>query len=279
MKVSGFTIVRNAIKYNYPVLESIRSILPLCDEFVVNVGESEDGTTELIRSLKDSRVRIISTRWDMTQGPEVLSHQTNVALAECRGDWAFYLQSDEVVHEQDLSRIRYAMERHLESDIDALRFYWFHFYGSYYRYRIDRGWYQKQDRIIRNNKTIESFGDAFSFRRKDGQDLRRANTGAYIYHYGWVQPEEVMAQRRKNAEKIGFVRLQENERCSQYAYGDLNRFPVYCGTHPSAMKERVQDHPLSQTDLTEIKRKYWWYPPLVFKIRYKTGLRVKEKIS
>jgi hypothetical protein len=279
MKVSGFTIVRNASKYNYPVLESIRSILPICDEFIVNVGDSEDNTLDLIRSLNDPKIRIIQTRWDMNEGATVLSRQTNIALAECKGSWAFYLQSDEVIHEKDLPRIRRAMERYVDSDVDALRFYWFHFYGSYYRYRIDRGWYQKQDRIIRNNGKVESFGDAYAFQRKDGSDIRRKSTGAYLYHYGWVQPEDLMAQRRKNAEDIGFVRLQDNERGREYSFGDLNRFPVYYGTHPQRMHKRIAEHSLSQNDFQEIRKKYWWYPPFVLKIRYKTGLRVKEKIS
>ncbi|MBM3912615.1 MAG: glycosyltransferase family 2 protein, partial [Sphingomonadales bacterium] len=44
MKVSGFTFIRNAVLLDYPILEAIRSILPLCDEIVVAVGKSEDET-------------------------------------------------------------------------------------------------------------------------------------------------------------------------------------------------------------------------------------------
>ena len=158
MKVSGFTIVRNAVKYNYPVVESIRSILPICDEFIVNVGESEDETLDLVQSIGSEKVRVIENEWDMSQRSEVLSYQTNLALDDCRGDWAFYLQSDEVIHEDDLGKIKETMLRCQDDpNVDALRFGWLHFYGSYYRYRIDHGWYQKQDRIIRNNRPIESF--------------------------------------------------------------------------------------------------------------------------
>ena len=139
MKVSGFTIARNVIKFNYPILESIQSILPICDEFIVNVGDSEDDTLELIRSIKSDKIRIIQNDWDLSQGAEVLSFQTNLALKECKGDWAFYLQSDEVIHEDDFKHLRNVMNKHLnENDVDALRFRWLHFYGSYFRYRIDR---------------------------------------------------------------------------------------------------------------------------------------------
>src|SRR3989338_8350510 len=233
MIISGFTIVRNAVKYNYPFFESINSILPICDEFVINVGDCEDNTLELLGSLKSPKIRIIQNKWDLSQGKTVLAQQTNLALKACQVDWAFYLQSDELIHEEDLPRLKKVLDQHdKDPQVEALRFQWLHFYGSYYRYRIDHGWYQKQDRIIRNNGMTESFGDAYGFKRKDGQDLRRQNTGCFVYHYGWVQPREVMAQRRANAAGIGFVSLAEHESGKEYSYGDLNRFPVYFGTHP-----------------------------------------------
>ena len=280
MKISGFTIARNAVKFNYPILESIRSTLPVCDEFIVNVGDSEDGTLDLIKSIGDPKIRIIENVWDFTQGAEVLSHQTNLALKECAGDWTFYLQSDEVIHEDDLGKLTAAMRKyHNDPTVDALRFKWFHFYGSYYRYRIDRGWYQKQDRILRNNGEVESCGDAFGFRRKDGKPLRRRNTGCFLYHYGWVHPEIMMTERRVNAENIGFTTLKETERKDTYDYGDLRRFPPYFGSHPAVMGQKIHDHELSRADFKEINRQFWWHPLKWLKVRYKTGRRVKEKIE
>ncbi|MBN1870604.1 MAG: glycosyltransferase family 2 protein [Candidatus Omnitrophica bacterium] len=280
MLVSGFTIARNAIKFNYPILESIRSVLPICDEFIVNVGDSEDDTLGLIRSIGSAKIRIIQNVWDLSQGSEVLSQQTNLALKECTGDWAFYLQSDEVIHEEDLARLKDIMHKYLPNgEIDALRFRWLHFFGSYFRYRIDHGWYQKQDRIIRNNGKIESFGDAYGFRRKDGRPIKRKNTGCFLYHYGWVQSEEIMTQRRVNAEQIGFTTLASHERQKAYHFGDLNRFPVYFGTHPAVMREKAKQHVLSQKDLIDINERYWWHPLKWLKLRYKTGKRVKQKIE
>ncbi len=280
MKISGFTIARNVIKYQYPILASIHSILPICDEFIINVGDSTDGTLELLRSIKSPKIKIIQSRWDMSKRPQVLSEQTNIALKECMGDWAFYLQSDEVIHEADLPKLKRCMEEYVNDPaVDALRFKWLHFYGSFYRYRIDAGWYQKQDRIIRNNGTIQSQGDAWGFQRKDGQPLRRKNTGCFLYHYGWVHTNEVMARRRANAEKIGFVTLKDNERSKEYEYGDLNRFPVYFGSHPKVMDEHIAAHDLTKEDRAGIHRQFWWNPLLWTKARYKTPLRVKEKIT
>jgi glycosyltransferase involved in cell wall biosynthesis len=279
MKISGFTIVRNAVKFNYPVLASISSILPICDEFIVNVGDSEDGTLDLIRSIASPKIRIIQSQWDMSRGSEILSQQTNLALKECKGDWAFYLQSDEVIHESDLSKLRFWMGYYLDKkDVDALRFWWFHFYGSFWRYRIDFGWYQKQDRIIRNNGQIESYGDAFGFRRIDGKPLRTRKSFCYLYHYGWVNSNDAMQKRYENAAAIGYVDKAKNNSFDG-GYGDLRRFPSYWGTHPAVMKEMVQQHQLSREDLSSIRRELWWNPFYWFHPRYKTWRRVKERIT
>ena len=120
MMISGATIVRNAILYGYPVLASIQSILPICDEFVVNVGDSQDGTLALIESIKSPKIRIIQTTWNMKKGSAVLSEQTNIAIKECKGDWVFYLQTDEVIHEADLAKLKACMQQYLnEPNVDA----------------------------------------------------------------------------------------------------------------------------------------------------------------
>jgi glycosyltransferase involved in cell wall biosynthesis len=279
MKISAFTIVRNAVKFNYPVVPSIRSILPICDEFIVNVGDSQDGTLDLIRSMDSPKIRIIQSQWDMGQGSQVLSQQTNLALKECKGDWAFYLQSDEVIHEADLNKLKFWMQHYLnQKNVDALRLWWFHFYGSFWRYRIDSGWYQKQDRIIRNNGHIESYGDAYGFRRIDGKPLRTRLTFCYLYHYGWANSKEAMKKRYDNASAIGYM----NKKMSipiKDDFGDLNRFPAYLGTHPAVMKEKVAGHQLSREDFDIIRRKLWWNPAFWLRLRYKTGRRVKERIA
>jgi len=280
MKISGFTVVKNAIKFHYPVVESINSILPICDEFIVNVGKSDDGTLELIKKMNSPKIRVIETDWDFSHGYTELATQTNLALAECRGDWAFYLQSDELIHEADLWKIKAWMRFYLKKDdVDALRFWWLHFYGSHYRYRIDQGWYQKQDRIIRNNGMMESYHDAFGFQRKDGKPLRRRNTFCYLYHYGWAYSPQQMAQRRINSgQNWAEAREKEIEK-QQYDYGNLEVFPVYFGTHPVVMKKIIADNPLTKADAALIKKKYWWHPLRMFKIRYKTSRRVRSSVD
>ena len=79
MKVTGFTFIRNAIKYDYPVVEAITSILPICDDFVVAVGNSDDGTLALIQSIHPTKIRIVETIWDDTkrEGGKVLALETD----------------------------------------------------------------------------------------------------------------------------------------------------------------------------------------------------------
>lgn len=280
MKISGFTIARNAVRLQYPIVESINSILPICDEFIVNVGDSDDGTLELIKGMVSPKIKIVETVWDMSQGASVLSQQTNIALSHCSGDWAFYLQTDEIIHEIDLVKIKASMLRYLnDPKVDALRFRWFHFYGSHYRYRIDKGWYQKQDRIIRNNKKVLSYGDAFAFERVDGKPLQSKRIGCFLYHYGWVYSQEQMAKRRLNQGEIWSDNRDKEKQTGCYDFGNLSRFPIYFGTHPKVMENLIAMHPASQADWQAIKARYWWNPLLWLRLRYKTGRRIKEKLD
>jgi len=280
MKISGVTIVRNAIRHGYPVLEAIRSVLPICDEYIVNVGDSDDGTLELVQSLHDPRIKILERVWDMSMGQEVLSVETDFAISQCTGDWVFYNQTDELVHEDDLARVKEFMQRYLhDPKVNAFQFRWLYFYGSFYRYRIDRGWFQKQIRVIRNNGRYETHDGAWGFRHKGGAPLTALKTPFFIYHYGWVQDPQIMSLRRKNAHALGFFsQLNEKEEKAAYDYGDLGRFPVYFGTHPAPMQDLVRQHAASQEDRRNIVRRYWWNPLWWFRVRTKTWRRGKEKI-
>jgi len=279
MKVSGFTIVKNAIKYNYPVKEAILSILPMCDEFVVNVGDSEDCTLDVINSIQSPKIKIFGRKWDFNKGSTELADQTNFALSKCSGDWAFYIQSDEVVHEKDLKVLEKMMLKYSnDNSVEAIRFRYFHFYNSFYRYRIDRGWYQKEDRIIKNNGMIKSTKDAKGFVKINGKDIKRIISPCFIYHYGWVQSESKMKERQVNAANIGFGCFKETEKNSEYNFHDLDRFPIYFGTHPKVMERRVKEDGKSAEDFRHIKRMHFWNPLLWFRIRYKTFVRNKKSL-
>lgn len=247
MKVTGFTIVRNAVLYDYPVVESILSILPLVDEFVVSVGQSEDGTLELIRSIQSEKIRIVQSHWDdkLRSGGSILAIETDKAFQAISPDtdWAFYLQADEVVHEKYHPAIRAAMEQYCsDQHIEGLLFKYLHFYGNYDHVGDSRRWYDREIRIIRNDPAIKSYRDAQGF-RKNGEKLRVKPIEAYIYHYGWVKHPEKQKLKREN---FGIFWSEDQEKEFQkeakdiFDYtGDFDSLDRFTGTHPNVMKERI----------------------------------------
>ena len=247
MKVSGFTIVRNAIKYGYPVEESIRSLLPLVDELVVGVGDSEDATWDVVTGVGDPKIKPFRTVWDMTkqEGGVVLSEQTNLALERCTGDWAFYLQCDELLHEAEIGKIRRRLEEHVAQGTEGLSLLYWHFYGSYSTVQDNWcRWYRREVRAIKLGRGIVSVGDAAGFKVKEGEHLRRlirADAGAHVFHYGWARPPAVMVEKRQHVE--GFYHgdspppdlpaVERIEPTRPYRHlGDLRQFT---GSHPALM--------------------------------------------
>ncbi|MDE3212039.1 MAG: hypothetical protein KGM98_02300 [Bacteroidota bacterium] len=261
MTISGFTFVRNATKLYYPVRESIESILPIVDEFVVALGEGDpdDRTLEEIQKIGSQKIRIVTTRWDLKRYPggSEYAHQTDIAKAHCTGDWLFYLQSDEVIHEKYLDTIqRTCKAYHYDSEVEGLLFDYRHFWGDYRHYLLSHAWYPREIRIIRNLKDIHSWRDAQSFRvipDFDGKDyfqkintykLKVARVGACVYHYGWVRPPSLMQKKRVSFE----THMQGADRASElfreappaFDYGDLSRLKVFHESHPAVMQDFIE---------------------------------------
>ena len=208
MKVCGFTIVKNAAKFYYPIKESILSILPLCDKFIIALGDcdSDDTTRELLESIGSPKIEIFDTVWDksLQKGGKVLAVETNKAFdaIPAEYDWCFYLQADEVIHEEYHSEIKAAMEKYLnDTEVEGLLFKYRHFWGTYDYIGINRQWYRQEIRIIRNDKAIRSYGDAQGFRKND-KKLKVAPVNAYVNHYGWVRPPEIMSKKNQNFAKL-----------------------------------------------------------------------------
>ena len=257
MFISGFSMVRNATKLYYPVKASIESILPIVDEFVIALGncDADDHTFEEIQKIETDKIKIIHTEWDIEKYPggSEYAHQTDIAKKYCKGNWLFYLQSDEIVHERYLQVIKERCVDLLNNkDVEGLLFNYKHFWGDYSHYIVSHAWYSKEIRIIRNNADIHSWRDAQSFRRIpefDGHNyyqknntfkLRVAAVNAFIYHYGWVRPPGLMQKKRVSAEidmhgnnKVASVIKDEPD---VFNYGNLNKLCVFKETHPAVMK-------------------------------------------
>ena len=246
MKVSGFTFIRNAVKNDYPVVEAITSILSLCDEFIVALGNSDDQTEDLIKAINSPKIKIINTVWDdsLRAGGAVFAAQTDIAFnaISTDSDWAFYIQGDECVHEDYLPVIKKEMENNLaDTGIEGLLFKYLHFYGSYDYYGQSRRWYRREIRILRNNKSVHSYRDAQGF-RLDGRKIRVKLIDAYIYHYGWVKPPAGLKNKLLNFNTFYHDDewIAENLPVSfEFDYKNADRLIRFTGTHPKVMQKRI----------------------------------------
>lgn len=242
MKVSGFTVIRNGILMGYPVLQSIKSVLPIVDEFVVGVGQSDDNTKEMILGLNDPKIRIFDSHWDTskTKGGLILSEKTNEALDQCRHDWCFYIQADEVVHEMDLPLIYKAMEKHdKDNRVQGLLFQYLHFYGSYHTIATSRRWYRNEVRVVRKSSGIRSHNDAQGF-RVNGEKPCVARSGGRIFHYGWVKPPQLMGQKSKLLNRWWHGNKRDHE-FDNFQYDRQYGLKNFTATHPAVMQELIQN--------------------------------------
>ena len=253
-------MVKNADKLYYPIKESISSILPIVDEFVVALGDndSDDQTLERIQSINSDKIKIIRTTWDAEEFPEgtVNAQQTDIAKQECKGDWLFYLQADEVIHEKYHPAIVNRCEQLLnDKRIEGLLFRYKHFWGDYNHYLLSHGWYPNEIRIIRNDNDIHSWCDAQSFRRIPDFDFKnyRQQSGTYklnvatvdaeVFHYGWVRPPKLMQTKRKSFDKLyhdaknmeAFYSGQKEV----FNYGPMKRLKNFTDIHPEVMKDWI----------------------------------------
>jgi hypothetical protein len=277
--VSGFTFIRNGVELDYPFVESISSILPVVDEMIVVVGDCSDQTREKIEFIQSDKIKIIDTIWDdsLRKGGEILAQQTNIALDHISGDWGFYIQGDEVLHEKYHPNVLQAMQNHLsDPKVDGLLFRYKHFYGSYDYVGTSRKWYRKEIRIVRNNPTVRSYKDAQGF-RKNNKKLNVREIDACIYHYGWVR--DPSAQIKKN---LSFNKLwhddqwiKKNVSADSFDYDVLESLEVFTETHPMVMLDRLSHkkwtfeyNPDNKNPTLKEKISDW--------IEKKTGYRVGE---
>jgi len=262
MKISGFTFVKNAEKLYIPAKESILSILPICDEFVIAIGDNDidDNTLEIIQSIKSDKIKIIHTTWDIKKYPKntIFAQQTDIAKKHCKGDWLFYLQCDEAIHQDDLEIIKKACGNYLnKSRVDGFLFNYLHFWGDYNHYHNSHSWYKKEIRIIRNLPSIHSWKDAQSFRKftkweggtfndyvnkRDNAKLSVIELDVNVFHYGYVRPPKMMSNKRKSSSSSYHGKSAKkilSKIAIEYDYGPLNKLNKFKGTHPLAMKDWI----------------------------------------
>lgn len=280
MKISAFTFIKNGQILGYPFLQSIQSVLPIVDEFIINVGESEDNTLELIETLNDPKIRIIQSKWNdkMQDRGYVYGQQKMIAQFNCTGDWAFYLEGDEVVHENDLQTIKKACEDNLHNpNVEAIIFDYYHFYGNAHTYLWSPGWYRRAPRIIRNS--IRSYAPDGLFwlvldKNKIGRYPKAIACDAHIYHYGWVRSEEQMNLKSQKVQQYW------NKKHQAIHYKSIDPFILkeFQGTHPSIMKEWLpKELGLFKSDQAHLLTRKEQKHRIMLKLEELLGLELSKK--
>jgi hypothetical protein len=279
MKISGFTIVRNAVINDYPIVEAIRSILPVVDEMIVLIGNSEDTTEELIRSISSEKIKIHHSVWDpaLRKGGVVLAAETDKARQYISGnsDWSFYIQADEVVHEKYHDRIRQTAERYKDDkQVEGLLFNYLHFYGNYEYIADSRKWYHKEVRIIRNDTGIRSYRDAQGFRR-GSKKIRVKPVDAFIYHYGWVKNPQKMKEKLNKVHEFWSDSGGEPVPEAVFDFNQFDSLRRFESDHPGVMTKRIEEKNW-HADLDISKKKLRLKDKLLHWYEKKTGKRLFE---
>ncbi len=279
MKIAGFTIIKNAVVNDFPIVEAIRSILPVVDEMIVLIGDSSDETIALIEAIGDPKIKIHHSVWDknLRKGGAVLADETNKAfrLISDASTWAFYIQGDEVIHEKYHPAIRAACEQYaFDQDVQGLLFKYKHFYGTYDYVGDSRKWYAHEIRIIRNNKAITAYRDAQGFRIGKTK-LPVALIDAAVYHYGWVKSPEQMRKKQKESSVYWHNDQQMEKIISSPDYYDFSGFDSlekFTGTHPAVMLDRIQRKNWV-IDLDVSKKKFSIKNKVLYYFEKLTGIR------
>lgn len=242
MKVSGFTFLKNGVKLGYPFVQSIKSALPLVDEFVIALGPCDDDTEQKILEIGDPKIRIIHTQWcdNMRDRGYIYGQQKMIAQFNCTGDWALYIEGDEVLHEAEIATIRERMEKFKDNDqVEAMFFDFFHFYGDTNTLGISG--YRRAPRIIKTK--VRSYApDGLFFvvmdKNKRGRYPNAVHSGANVYHYGHVRPKSKMAQKVSD---VGQYWGHDDSQFDGYEQIDAAVLRPFTGTHPEVMADWVRN--------------------------------------
>lgn len=240
--LSGFTLVRNAGKLDFPIVPAIQSVLEVCDEVVVNVGKSEDETRDLVASIDDPRIRILDSEWDFSKRNLMLSIETQRAMDACRGSWGIYIQADEVLHETGARLLKEKVaEWDADERVEGLLVKYLHFYGGFDRIATSRRWYRREVRCVRLGKDIRPYQGAQGFRvGANYRKIRARPTDAEMFHYGWARPAKAIKEKLEISKTIypwGGDRFDKEQ-----ARGSLEWIPLlrpFTGTHPAAARDWI----------------------------------------
>jgi hypothetical protein len=242
--LSGFTLVRNAVQLNFPIVPAIASLLDVCDEVVVNVGKSDDATRELVAGIGDPRVRIIDSAWDMSKGGDTFALQTQRAMEACRGSWGVYIQADEVLHERGAKIVKDTVaECDRDERVEGVLVNYLHFYGGFDRIATNRQWDAREVRCVRLGRDIRPYLDAQGFRvGPDFRKIRARPTDAQMFHYGWARPAQAIRDKLEVTKQMYPWATERLDR--ELRRGTLRWIPLlrkFTGAHPAVARAWIAE--------------------------------------
>lgn len=241
--ISGYTYIKNASSLGYPFIESILSVLPICDEFIISLGDSEDNTEKLINDINSDKIKIIHTIWEKNnlKGGQEFSRQAQIALNECKHKWVLHLQCDEVIHEDDLPIIRKIIsENNSNLKVQGFLFDYIHFYGNYNYRCISPRWYRREIRLFRNNIGVKPYLDSQGF-RINNKKLTVKTCNVRVFHYSRVSNPNLLNKKMKAFKSMYSEDFQETNVATVRPVFDQNGelLAKYNDSHPKVMIKRI----------------------------------------
>jgi hypothetical protein len=247
MSISAFTFARNADKLYYPIQASIQSALPLVDEFIVALGDSDadDKTLAIIEGMNDARVKIFKRNWDASlfKNTKIFAHEADFGLSQCQGEWCLHLQADEVLHEDDWAVIKEACHKYAgDKRVDGMLFDFVHFWGDYNHVMRSHNFHPREIRLVRNHIGVSSYLDSISFRKANNEKLNVVKLPVRIFHYGYVRPPKIMGAKSDTHNRIyqGVEPARANDTGLVYDWGPIGGLEIFKGTHPAVMRAWMQ---------------------------------------
>ncbi len=258
MKITGITLLRNAVKLGYPFELAIRSMYALCDEVVVLVDPtSEDETMARVRELMDPQrfpgffpetFAIVESRWDMTNHRGhtncEISMQTAKALEHATGDWVLSIQADEVLHEAEIEPLRKVIEIANANGITGIELQRLYFYGSLEKVRED--WTLWLLRLFKRGCWKPDVDGAMRF-DPIGSQVRMRTEAARMFHYSRIGDPQQIADRVRNLDR--FFHAPEKVKdgaLPPYDFEALRKLDTYVVGHESEVEPtaRLMNFPI-----------------------------------
>jgi len=251
MTISAYTYVRNGLAMGYPFIQSILSVIDIVDDFVVVLGDSTDGSREAIDALKSPKIRVLDTVWDMQlkTGGKLFAQQSNLGLAEMKGDWVIHIQADEVFHENDTTKLLDYIKRYDSNPrVEGLLFPFLNFRGDYNHIHTGRKAHRFEIRAFRNNPLIRAYRDSQGFRKfsseeayrqnEKGNKLRVVKIDVPVFHYNFVRSPKQMKEKTIFFQKF-FHEGEELEKkiksLQEFDYNQVDKLEKFDGDHPKSM--------------------------------------------